>query len=242
MKTAIAVEHLTVRLGKSFDALQDVSVEIKQGKITGFIGPSGAGKTTLIRAIVGRQKISAGKVTLLGQPAGSASLRDKVRYMTQDLSVYGDLTAGENLRYFARMTGYGGRAAKSHADKALTAVRLSDKASVLVSSLSGGQKQRVSLAIALIGEAELLMLDEPTVGLDPVLREQLWELFRELRDQGKTIVVTSHVMDEAGRCDELVLLRNSQVIAAGSPDELCKRTGSQTVEQSFLKLAGGLNE
>lgn len=242
MANAIVVEHLTVRLGDSFEALKDVSIDLEVGKITGFIGPSGAGKTTLIRTMVGRQKIAEGQITVLGKPAGSANLRADVRYMTQELSVYSDMTAAENLRYFARMAGYRGKAAKAHADKALAEVRMSDKANVLVSNLSGGQKQRVSLAIALIGDAKLLLLDEPTVGLDPVLREQLWQLFRELRDQGRTIAVTSHVMDEAERCDELVLLRDSQVIATGSPTELCKRTGTKTVEQCFLKLAGGLGE
>lgn len=242
MTSVIAIDRVTVRLGGSFEALRDVSIELKPGKITGFIGPSGAGKTTLIRTIVGRQKIHEGRITVLGVPAGSAVLRSRLRYMTQELSVYSDLTAIENLRYFARMAGYGSRMAKRYADEALAAVHMGEKANVLVSSLSGGQKQRVSLAIALIGEAELLLLDEPTVGLDPVLREQLWQLFRQLRDQGKTIVVTSHVMDEAERCDELVLLRNSQVVATGSPAELCKRTGTKTVEQSFLKLAGGAED
>lgn len=238
MASAVTTHDLTVQLGDNFAALQDVTIELPLGKITGFIGPSGAGKTTLIRTIVGRQKIGKGSVTVLGMPAGAAALRSKLRYMTQELSVYSDLTASENLRYFARMAGYRGAAARQRADEALAAVHMSDKANVLVSSLSGGQKQRVSLAVALIGEAELLMLDEPTVGLDPVLREQLWSLFRQLRDQGKTIVVTSHVMDEAERCDELVLLRDAHVVASGTPQALCERTGTKTVEQSFLKLAG----
>lgn len=238
--SAIEVKDLTVILGGSFAALKDVNVKLAAGKITGFIGPSGAGKTTLIRTIVGRQRIAKGKVLVLGRPAGSASLRSQIRYMTQEQSVYSDLTAGENLKYFATMAGYRGKQSSQQAAEALEAVHMTDKAGVLVRSLSGGQKQRVSLAIALIGGAELLMLDEPTVGLDPVLREELWALFRELRDQGKTIVVSSHVMDEAERCDDLVLIRDSQVVATGAPAELCKRTGTKTVEQAFLKLAGGL--
>jgi ABC-2 type transport system ATP-binding protein len=239
MTSVIAIDHVTVRLGGSFEALRDINIELQTGKITGFIGPSGAGKTTLIRTIVGRQKIYRGKVRVLGAPAGSAALRSKLRYMTQELSVYSDLTTLENLRYFALMTGYKGKQAREYAAQALARVHMSDKANVLVSSLSGGQKQRASLAIALIGESEILVLDEPTVGLDPVLREQLWQLFRELRDQGKTLVISSHVMDEAERCDELVLFRDAQVVATGSPAELCQRTGTKTVEQSFLKLAGG---
>lgn len=240
--SAITVNDLTVVLGGKFEALKGVNVEIVPGKITGFIGPSGAGKTTLIRTIVGRQQLTKGSVHVLGEPAGSLKLRSRLTYMTQELSVYSDLTVAENLRYFAEMAGHGGKSAKIFATRALQRVHMTDKASVLVSNLSGGQKQRVSLAIALIGEPELLVLDEPTVGLDPVLREQLWQLFHELRDQGKTIIISSHVMDEAERCDELVLLRNAQMVAAGSPAELCARTGAKTVEQSFLKLAGGSNE
>jgi len=239
MTSVITIDKLSVTLGTEFEALHDITIELQQGKIIGFIGPSGAGKTTLIRTIVGRQKPSAGTVTVLGSLAGASVLRSKLQYMTQELSVYSDLTTLENLRYFAQMAGYKGQQAREYAARALEQVHMSDKANVLISSLSGGQKQRASLAIALIGEPELLVLDEPTVGLDPVLREQLWQLFRELRDRGKTIVISSHVMDEAERCDELVLLRDAQVVASGPPAELCRRTGTPTVEQAFLKLAGG---
>lgn len=237
MVSVINIDNLSVTLG-DFEALKDISIQLQPNKITGFIGPSGAGKTTLIRTIVGRQKATKGAVTVLGVSAGSASIRSRLRYMTQEVSVYADLTAQENLRYFAKMAGYKGKQANDYAARALARVHMSEKAKVLVSSLSGGQKQRVSLAIALIGEPDLLVLDEPTVGLDPVLREELWELFRELRDQGKTIIVSSHVMDEAERCDELLLIRDGYIVATGSPSELCTQTNSKTVEQSFLKLAG----
>jgi ABC-2 type transport system ATP-binding protein len=240
--SVIQVKNLTVILGDSFVALKDLDIELSVGKITGFIGPSGAGKTTLIRTIVGRQKITKGNVTVLDAPAGAPGLRTKLRYMTQELSVYSDLTTVENVRYFAKMAGYRGKQAREYAARALERVHLGDKANVLVSSLSGGQKQRVSLAIALIGEPAILVLDEPTVGLDPVLREQLWGLFRELRDQGKTVIISSHVMDEAERCDELLLIRDGGLVASGSPAELCQRTGTKTVEQSFLKLAGDTSE
>jgi ABC-type multidrug transport system ATPase subunit len=239
MASVITIDQLSVTLGGRFKALRNITIDLPSGKIIGFIGPSGAGKTTLIRTIVGRQKPAAGSVMVLGSAAGAPTLRPKLRYMTQELSVYSDLTVMENLRYFAQMAGYKGKKARDFAARALDQVHMKDKANVLVGSLSGGQKQRASLAVALIGEPELLVLDEPTVGLDPVLREQLWQLFRELRDQGKTIIVSSHVMDEAERCDELVLLRDAQVVASGSPAELCRRTGTKTVEQSFLKLAGG---
>ena len=225
-------------LGGHFRALNDVSLEIAGGTITGFIGPSGAGKTTLIRTIVGRQRITSGTVTVLDQPAGSAGLRPRVSYMTQENSVYTDLTVHENVRYFARMLGYRGEQARVQAAEALSKVDMLDKTDVVVSDLSGGEKQRVSLAIALLGEPELLVLDEPTVGLDPVLREQLWQLFRYLAEAGKTIIVSSHVMDEAERCDDLVLIRGGEVVVHDEPRKLCVRTHTKTVEQAFLKLAG----
>jgi ABC-2 type transport system ATP-binding protein len=238
MSVAVTVDHLTIVLGKKFEALRDVSLELPVGKITGFIGPSGAGKTTLIRAIVGRQKLNKGTITIFGQPAGSATLRPQLRYMTQEVAAYSDLTVNQNLRYFAQMLGYAGQEAKRAAGQALERVSLIDKAGVMVGSLSGGQKQRVSLAISLIGNPKLLVLDEPTVGLDPVLREELWGLFRQLSSSGVTVIVSSHVMDEAERCDDLVLIRDGEIVAHDSPSDLRRRTGTQTVEQSFLKLAG----
>ncbi len=239
MKSIIVIHDLSVVLGRNFRALDDVSVTLGGGKIIGFIGPSGAGKTTLIRAIVGRQRIAGGWVQVLGQSAGSAGLRSRISYMTQENSVYGDLTVLENLRYFAAMAGYAGKQSRELIARALEQVAMTDKAAVLVSNLSGGQKQRVSLAVALLGDPELLVLDEPTVGLDPVLREQLWALFRELAASGKTIIVSSHVMDEAERCDDLLLIRNGQLVAQGTPKQLCQRTQTPTVERAFLTLAGG---
>jgi len=238
MKRIIAVNSLSVVLGGRFRALSEVSLEIAGGAITGFIGPSGAGKTTLIRAIVGRQRITGGTVMVLDMPAGSAKLRSRVSYMTQENSVYTDLTVHENVRYFAHMLGYRGEQVRIQAAEALSKVDMLDKTDVVVSNLSGGEKQRVSLAIALLGEPELLVLDEPTVGLDPVLREQLWQLFRYLAEAGKTIIVSSHAMDEAERCDDLVLIRGGEVVAHDEPRKLCARTRTKTVEQAFLKLAG----
>ena len=238
MTKAIRVRDLSVVLGGRFTALKRVSFALNPGTITGFIGPSGAGKTTLIRAIVGRQRILHGQVDVLGLPAGSAKLRPRVSYMTQEISVYTDLTVQENILYFARMMGLRGEAALEACRKALARVDMTSKTSVMVSSLSGGQRQRVSLAVALLGDAELLVLDEPTVGLDPVLREQLWRLFRSLASAGKTIIVSSHVMDEAERCDDLLLLRGGELVAHNTPKELCAQTGTKTVEQAFLQLAG----
>ena len=238
MKSIIVIDKLSVMLGRDFPALKDVSLDIAQGTITGFIGPSGAGKTTLIRTIVGRQRITGGRANVLDLPAGSSKLRSRVGYMTQENSVYTDLTVHENVRYFARMLGYRGDQARVQAAEALSKVDMLDKTDVVVSDLSGGEKQRVSLAIALLGEPELLVLDEPTVGLDPVLRERLWQLFRYLAEAGKTIIVSSHVMDEAERCDDLVLIRDGQIVAHTTPAALRSRTSTKTVEQAFLKLAG----
>jgi ABC-2 type transport system ATP-binding protein len=237
--SAIHLQDVSVLLDQKFQALRNVSLDLPSTKITGIIGPSGAGKTTLIRAIVGRQKITKGTVTVFGQPAGDASLRSTVSYMTQTASIYNDLTVSENIRYFAVMAGISRDTCPAEVKRLLETVDLTSHATHLAGSLSGGQKQRVSLAIALIGQPKLLVLDEPTVGLDPLLREQLWLLFRHLAQAGATLIISSHVMEEAERCDELVLLRDAQVLASGTPKHLRAQTNSQTVEQSFLKLVGG---
>ncbi len=232
MTPAVAVRGLRVRRGGTpvFDALD---LDIAAGRVTGLLGPNGAGKSTLIRCIVGVQIVQAGGVTVLGEPAGSSALRARVGYVTQAPSVYLDLTARENLDYFARVLGAPGR----RIDEALTAVDLGRAEDKLVGQLSGGQRARVSLATALLGEPDLLVLDEPTVGLDPVLRHELWELFHGLAAAGKTILVSSHVMDEAARCDDLVLLRDGKLVATATPTELRERTGLNDLEQAFLRLA-----
>lgn len=233
---AISVEDLSVILGGKFIAIKNLDVDFEKGKIAGVIGPSGAGKTTLIRAIVGRQKIANGKITVFGMPAGSRKLRQEVSYMTQGLSVYPDLTVEQNLYYFASMFGVRRKDMQKMIDDILHAVDMTKKSKELVSNLSGGQKQRVSLATSLIGSPNLMILDEPTVGLDPVLRDQIWKLFRELTSKGVTIIISSHVMDEAERCDDLLLIRDGKLLAHGSPAEICQRTNTRTVEQGFLKL------
>ena len=238
MTNAVKIQNLSVTLGGHFQALKVINLDLPEGRITGFIGPSGAGKTTLIRCVVGRLKFGHGSINVFGLPAGSPQLRDQVSYMTQGLSAYPDLTVRENLRYFAVMGGQTRVETGSAVAAVLKSVELTDKAEVLVSSLSGGQKQRVSLAIALLGSPRLMVLDEPTVGLDPVLRDELWQLFNRLASQGITLVISSHSMDEAERCDDLVLIRNGEVIAHSSPAELCRRTGTKTIEQGFLKLVG----
>jgi ABC-2 type transport system ATP-binding protein len=237
-ETAVNIKNLSVTLGGQVKALKNVNLELPTGKTIGIIGPSGAGKTTLIRGIVGRLFTNKGSIAVFGQPAGSAALRQQVSYMTQELSVYADLTVKENITYFATMAGQSRRQSGETADQVLRQVDLTDKKSSLVGSLSGGQKQRVYLAVALIGSPKLMVLDEPTVGLDPVLRANLWELFARLAGQGTTIIVSSHSMDEAEKCNDLVLIRGGKVIAHSSPQELCRQTGVKTVEESFLKLVG----
>jgi ABC-2 type transport system ATP-binding protein len=229
---AIAVRDLRVRRGGKV-VLDELSLEIAEGSVTGLLGPSGSGKSTLIRAIVGVQIVEGGDVRVLGRPAGSAELRSRVGYVTQAPSVYGDLTVRENLGYFARILGAG----PERIEEVLDEVDLQPQAGQRVDRLSGGQRARVSLATALLNRPAVLVLDEPTVGLDPVLRRDLWQLFHSLADAGSTLLVSSHVMDEAERCDFLVLLRDGQLLAALEPDELRARTGRQDLEEAFLVLA-----
>ena len=235
MLTAISLSDVTVTRSRQA-ILADISIDLDRGQIIGLIGPSGAGKTTLIRCLVGRQRPSGGKITIFGHPAGSAVLRPKIGYMTQNPAVYNDLSVTENLRYFAIMAGI--RRAATAVTRVLATVDLENQADQLVGTLSGGQRQRVSLAVAIIARPELLVLDEPTVGLDPVLREALWVLFGKLATGGTTIIVSSHVMDEASRCGDLILLRDGRVLSHASPAKLCATTGTKSVEAAFLKLVG----
>jgi ABC-2 type transport system ATP-binding protein len=236
--SSVTVKNLSVTLGGTVEALKNISVELPAAKAIGFIGPSGAGKTTLIRCIVGRHHVKPGEIRVFDEPAGSPQLRDQLSYMTQELSVYPDLTVRENLRYFATMAGQPRKKAKEIVTNVLKDVDMTDKTNALVSNLSGGQKQRVSLAIALIGSPKLMVLDDPTTGLDPVLRDSLWRLFNTLTERGTTLIISSHSMDEAERCDDLVLIREGKLIAHSSPEELLKKTGTRTIEESFLKLVG----
>ncbi len=237
-KACIQVQKLSVKRGKSL-VLQDIDCELAPGRIIGLLGPSGSGKSTLLRSIVGNQITSGGTVTVLGLPAGHKSLRHRVGYMTQAASVYDDLTVQQNVAYFAKILGL----PEAEATRVIEATDLQEQAKRLVLDLSGGQRNRVSLAIALLGSPDIVILDEPTVGLDPVLRAELWALFADLAASGICMVVSSHVMDEAMRCDEMLLLRNGQLLAQISPGELLRRTGASDPEDAFLRLiaSGGLD-
>jgi ABC-2 type transport system ATP-binding protein len=228
---AIEIEHLRVTRGRTL-VLPDVSVRVEPGTVTGLLGPSGSGKSTLLRAIVGVQIVEGGRVEVLGLPAGSPALRSRVGYLTQAPSVYADLTVRENLAYFARVLD----APPSRIDDVLAVVGLGGFERRLVRTLSGGEHSRVSLATALLGEPELLILDEPTVGLDPVLRRDLWATFKNLAAAGTTLLVSSHVMDEAGRCDRLLLMREGELLADETPASLRERTGCESLDDAFLAL------
>jgi ABC-2 type transport system ATP-binding protein len=212
--------------------LHDVDLQVPAGEITGLLGPSGCGKSTLMRAIVGVQIVEGGTVTVLGAPAGSRALRSRVGYVTQAPSVYLDLSVEENLHYFATVV----RAEPGRVGDVMGAVDIAGLAARTAGSLSGGQLARVSLATALLNEPPLLVLDEPTVGLDPVLRRDLWATFRSLAEAGTTLLVSSHVMDEADRCDRLVLMRDGRILATGTPTKLREDTGADDLEGAFLRL------
>jgi ABC-2 type transport system ATP-binding protein len=228
---AIRVEDLRVVRGGRL-VLDGVTVAVPAGAVTGLLGPSGSGKTTLIRSIVGVQTVASGRVTVLGRPAGSPELRSRIGYVTQAPSVYGDLTVRENLAYFARVLAV----PDARVAEVVRDVGLTGHADQVVRTLSGGECSRVSLASALLNRPEVLVLDEPTVGLDPVLRRDLWDLFHGFAAGGTTLLVSSHVMDEAARCDYLLLMRDGEIVAAEPPASVRLRTGTDDLETAFLRL------
>lgn len=228
---AVVVDGLRVRRGRT-TVLDGLTLAVPRGQVVGLLGPSGCGKTTLMRSIVGVQRVAGGTVTVLGQPAGSAALRHRVGYVTQAASVYDDLTVAQNLAYFRRVLGAGA----DDVARAIEATDLGANAGQLVSTLSGGQRSRVSLAAALLGSPDVLVLDEPTVGLDPLLRADLWGLFHRLAEGGTSLLISSHVMDEATRCDRLLLMREGAILVDSTPEELLAETGAADAEGAFLAL------
>jgi ABC-2 type transport system ATP-binding protein len=231
MNNAVEVDDLVVVRGHR-EVLKHLSFTIPSGEVTGLLGPSGCGKSTLMRSLVGVQQLASGSVRVFGEEAGTAPLRDRVGYVTQAASVYDDLTVAENLAFFARVLGVD----RGHVDRVIEEVDLRSHADQVVGNLSGGQRSRASLAVALLGSPDLLVLDEPTVGLDPVLRRDLWALFHRIAQDGAAVFVSSHVMDEAERCQRLMLMREGELIAHDSPEAIMQRTGTGNVEEAFLKI------
>jgi ABC-2 type transport system ATP-binding protein len=218
-------------------AVDGVSFSLPYGQVVGLLGPSGCGKTSLMRSVVGVQIVESGTITVGGRPAGDPALRHRIGYVTQAPSVYDDLTVEENIHFFARVLGLDG----DEVDRCIDAVDLDDHRDRMASRLSGGQRSRVSLAVALLGSPDFLVLDEPTVGLDPVLRRDLWRLFHGLAEHGASVLVSSHVMDEAERCDRLLLMRQGKVLADETPDGLLERTGARSVEHAFLSIVDSVS-
>ncbi|MDQ4084963.1 MAG: ABC transporter ATP-binding protein [Actinomycetota bacterium] len=228
---AVRVRDLRVHRGGR-EVLRGLTFDVPTGQVTGLLGPSGCGKTTLMRALVGVQKNVGGSIEVLGEPAGAKLLRHRMGYVTQAPSVYADLTVRQNLQFFATVLSAG----RDSVDRAIEYVDLADHADVVVGRLSGGQMSRASLAVALLGSPQVLVLDEPTVGLDPVLRRDLWALFHRLAETGVTVLVSSHVMDEADRCERLLLMREGLLLADDTPQALRERTSTPDIEGAFLAL------
>jgi ABC-2 type transport system ATP-binding protein len=229
--SAIEISDLTVVRGGR-PVLTAITLEIAAGSVTGLLGPSGCGKSTLMRSIVGVQIVTSGLVTVLGEPAGSAALRRRVGYVTQAPSVYGDLSVEENLRFFAAVVG----ADRRRIGEVIETVGLEGFERRVTGTLSGGQRSRVSLATALLGKPEVLVLDEPTVGLDPVLRGELWRTFQRLAGDGTTLLISSHVMDEAAECETLLLMRDGAVLRQTTPQQLRADTGEDDLSLAFLAV------
>jgi ABC-2 type transport system ATP-binding protein len=229
---AVDVDNVFKSFG-GLRALDGVTLRVREGEIYGLLGPNGAGKTTLIRTIVGLVAQDAGTVTVLGHRMPDLDVLSQVGYMTQQAALYPDLTVEENLRFFAAISG-----ADSNVTEALKTVELEQRRNSVVATLSGGMRQRCSLACALVHHPRLLLLDEPTVGVDPQLRVQFWEDFRRMAAAGTTIIVSSHVMDEAERCQRLGLIQYGKMLAEGTPNEVRAAAGVSNLEEAFLKLAG----
>ena len=231
---AIRATELMKAFG-SLRAVDGVSVDLAAGRIYGILGPNGSGKTTLIRLLLGLARPTSGRAEVLGVPMPSRSMLTRIGYMTQADGVYPALSAGENVRFFAATYGVRDTGA---VPEALRLVDLADRAGSITGTLSGGQRRRLSLACALVHRPPVLFLDEPTVGVDPLLRVQFWSHFRALADSGVTIVVSSHVMDEADRCDELLFMRSGRIIARGTSAQLRERAGTPDLEEAFLRFGG----
>jgi ABC-2 type transport system ATP-binding protein len=231
--TIVKVSGLKQQFGKLL-VLDDINMDVKRGEILGLLGPSGSGKTTMVKAIIGMLNPSSGKILVLGKEMPMLSIVKHIGYMAQSDALYEDLNAYDNLYFFSELYGVKGSEAKKRAQEVLSLVMLTQHAKRPVRTFSGGMKRRLSLAIALFHSPEILILDEPTVGIDPVLRKQFWDEFQRLKAKGVTIIVTTHVMDEAEHCDRLALMREGKIIAFDTPEKLKAASGKDTLEGAFL--------
>ena len=229
--TSIRINNLTVERGKR-DVVKNVNLDIAAGKITGLLGPSGCGKTTLMRSIVGVQILKSGKIFVLEKEAGSKDVRKEIGYMSQDPALYSDISVIENIEYFAKVL----RVKEARINEVLELTELNDYKKSLVGNLSGGERTRLSLGISILSKPKILVLDEPTVGLDPLLRRKLWDVFAKLSEEGHSLLISSHVMDEAERCDNIILMRSGKIVYNGSKSNLSNKTGEENVENAFVKL------
>jgi ABC-2 type transport system ATP-binding protein len=236
--TVVETRRLSRHFGR-IRAVDEVNLQVRAGETYGLLGPNGCGKTTLIRLLVGLLRPTTGEAIVLAKTVPNKDILSQVGYMTQAEAIYQDLTVLENLRFFGSIYGVD---STSRFHEVLGLVELAERANSVVATLSGGMRRRVSLACAMLHNPMLLFLDEPTVGVDPELRVSFWDHFRRLNEQGVTIVVSSHVMDEAEHCHRLGLMRNGRILAEGSASELRQRTGTSTLEEAYLALARGINE
>ncbi|MBR3118057.1 ABC transporter ATP-binding protein [Oceanobacillus profundus] len=235
--SCISIQHVFKQFGKH-EVLKDINLEIEEGEIFGLLGPSGAGKSTLIKELAGLDVPTSGENYMFGERMPTLKLMERIGYMAQADALYEELSANENLQFFASLYGLKGKKKKERINEVMQLVDLSDHLNKPVSNYSGGMKRRLSLAIALLHEPEMLILDEPTVGIDPVLRKSIWDAFYDLNRKGTTIIVTTHVMDEAEKCDRLGLMRDGELIAVGTAEALRNETNSDTIEQAFLVYGG----
>jgi ABC-2 type transport system ATP-binding protein len=237
MESIVSIRNVSKIFGKQ-TVLEEINLEIQKGEIFGLLGPSGAGKTTLVKQLIGLDLPTKGEVDLFGKRMPSLNLVQGIGYMSQSDALYTELSAKENLEFFATLYGLKGKERKRRIDEVMEIVQLSEHLTKLVSQYSGGMKRRLSLAAALLHEPDLLILDEPTVGIDPVLRQSIWNSFYELKNKGKTLIVTTHVMDEAEKCDRLGLIRDGHLIAIGTPVQLKQQTNATSIEEAFLVYGG----
>lgn len=238
-ESIVSISGVSKSFGKQ-QVLHNINLEIFKGEIFGFLGPSGAGKTTLVKELAGLDVPSAGENFVFNQKMPSLALMERIGYMAQSDALYGELSAKENLQFFSSLYGLNGKQQNARIKEVMETVNLHEDLNKLIFNYSGGMKRRLSLAAALLHEPELLILDEPTVGIDPVLRKSIWDSFYELKKKGTTIIVTTHVMDEAEKCDRLGMIRSGQLIAVGTPEELKSQTKAQSLEEAFL-VYGGAN-